>query len=139
MTADAHCLRIHGLRLSGDSSAPASKLVGRVFLGQTEWILSVRCHAVEGFALKKHAMALGYFFLAVFCVFTSAHCFRGLHLPLWMAALAATLAGVGYLLSACAVTLQAGKTWLTHWFMHMFHLAQQPPVRESKLGDEHGM
>ena len=89
--------------------------------------------------MQKHAMALGYFFLAVFCVFTSAHSFRELLLPLLLAALAATLAGVGYLLSVCAVTLQAWKTWLSHWFVRMFHLARQPPVRESKLGDEHGM
>ena len=89
--------------------------------------------------MQKHAMALGYFFLAVICVFTSAHSFRGLHLPLLLAALFATLAGVGYLLSACAVTLQAGKARLSHWFVCMFHLAQHPPVRESKLGDEPGV
>ncbi len=83
--------------------------------------------------MQKHAMALGYFFLAVFCVFTSAHSFRELHLPLLLAALAATLVGVGYWLIACAATLHAGKTWC----VRMFHLAQQPPVPESKLGDEH--
>ena len=85
--------------------------------------------------MQKHAMALGYFFLAVFCVFTSDHSFIGLRLPLLLAALAATLAGVGYWLSAFAVTLQAGMTW----FVRMFHLARQSPVRESKLGDEHGV
>ena len=89
--------------------------------------------------MQKHALALGYFFLAVFCVFTSAHSFLGLHRPLLLLALVATLAGVGYLLSACAVTLQARKTWLSHWFVRMFHLAQQPPIRESKLGDDGGV
>ena len=89
--------------------------------------------------MQKHAMALGYFFLAVFCVFTSAHSFHGLYLPLLLAALVATLAGVGYLLSACAVALQAARTWLSRWFVRTFHLAQQPPVRESTLGDEHGV
>ena len=89
--------------------------------------------------MQKHAITLGYFFLAVFCVFTSTHSFRGLHLPLLLAALAAAVAGVGYLLSVCAMTLQAGMTWLSHWFVRMLHLAQQPPVRESKLGDEHGV
>ncbi len=89
--------------------------------------------------MQKHAMALGYFFLAVFCVFTSAHSFHGLHLPLLLAALAAAVAGVGYLLSACAETLQAARTRLSQWFVRMFHLAQQPPVRESKLGDEYGV
>ncbi len=89
--------------------------------------------------MQKHALALGYFFLAVFCVFTSAQSFRELHRPLLLAALVATLAGVGYLLSHYALTLQAAKTWLSHWFVRMFHLAQQPPVRESKLRDDRGV
>ena len=90
-------------------------------------------------AMQRTMTPLGYFFLAVFCVLTSAHSFRGLHLALLWAALVATLAGVGYLLSAHTETLQAGKSRLSHWLVRMFHLAQQPPVRDSKLTDEHGV
>ncbi len=139
LTADAYCLRIQVLEPLGEQFRKRITSRWQIFRGQTEWIRFVWCHVVEGLTMQKHAMALGYFFLAVFCVFTNAHCILGLHLPLLWAALAAAVAGVGYLLSACAVTLQAGKTRLSHWFVRMFHLAQQPPIRESSLRDEPGV
>jgi hypothetical protein len=89
--------------------------------------------------VQKNAMALGYFFLAVFCVFASAHSSRGLHVPLLLAALAATLVGIGFLLSALAQPFQAGLAWLKQWLVQLFHQAQQPPVRESKLRDGTGV
>jgi hypothetical protein len=82
--------------------------------------------------MQKHAIALGYFFLAVFCIFTSAQSFYELRIPLLLAALAAALAGFGILFSPFAARLQACKTWL----VHMFNLARQPPVHDPKYGDE---
>ncbi len=75
--------------------------------------------------MQKHAMALGYFFLAVFCVFTCSQGFLQLfYIPLLLAALAAALMGLGFLFSACAPQFQALKNWL----VQMVCLAQQPPV-----------
>ena len=45
--------------------------------------------------MQKHAIALGYFFLAMFCIFTSAQSFYELRILLLLAALAAVLAGFG--------------------------------------------
>lgn len=86
--------------------------------------------------MQQHAMALGYFFLAVFCVFTSATCeslnslnFRLLIAPLWLAALLAAWAGFMFLLRAFGV--YPLKT-LIKWML----AAQQPPVRERRSMDE---
>lgn len=83
--------------------------------------------------MHKQAMALGYFFLAVFCLFTSAQdrlwwCST----PLLLAAAGAALIGCGFLWSACAHLLPAVKTGL----VKMVHLAQQPPVEQARrVGD----
>ncbi len=78
--------------------------------------------------MQKHALALGYFFLAVFCIFTSSQGFLQLFsFPLLLAAFAAALMGLGFLWSGCAPQLSAVKKWL----VEMVRLAQQSPV-ESK-------
>ena len=77
--------------------------------------------------MQKHALALGYFFLAVFCVFVSPNSYSFLRFPLLLAAFTAALAGCGILLSACAVQLHAGKTWL----VQIIRKAQQPPVHDA--------
>lgn len=80
------------------------------------------------YVMQKHALALGYFFLAVFCIFTCSQGFLQLfYIPLLLAALAAALMGLGFLLSACAPQFPAVKKWL----VQMVRVAQEPPV-ESK-------
>lgn len=80
------------------------------------------------YVMQKHALALGYFFLAVFCIFTCSQGFLQLfYIPLLLAALAAALMGLGFLLSACAPQFPAVKKWL----VQMVRMAQEPPV-ESK-------
>jgi hypothetical protein len=76
--------------------------------------------------MQKHALALGYFFLAIFCVFTSSQeSLRMFTPPLTVAALAAALMGMGFLFSACAPLFPAVKDWL----VRQVRLAQQPPLR----------
>jgi len=78
-------------------------------------------------------MALGYFFLAVFCVFTSTQGFLVLYcIPLLLAALAAALMALGFLFSACATQFQEGKNWLAQ----MVRLAQQPPTHPSTFRED---
>jgi hypothetical protein len=79
-----------------------------------------------------HAMALGYFFLATFCLFVSANTFVEFCLPLLIAALAAMGAGLGFLMVACSAQLQASKQWLKS----LWGIARQAPVRQSNFGDE---
>jgi hypothetical protein len=81
--------------------------------------------------VQKHAIALGYFFLAMFCIFTSAQSFYGLRILLLLAALAAVLAGFGVLFSPFAARLLACKNWL----VQAFNIARKPPVHDSKVGD----
>ena len=84
--------------------------------------------------MEKHAMALGYFFLAVFCIFTSTQSFLVLfRIPLLLAALAAALAGLGFLFGACAAQFQARKNWL----VQMVRLARQPPTHPSTFREDH--
>lgn len=78
-------------------------------------------------------MALGYFFLAVFCVFTSAQSFIAFRTPLLIAALVAALAGLGFLASACSGQLQAAKKWV----VHLLQIARQPPVHRRDATEEH--
>lgn len=74
--------------------------------------------------MQKHALALGYFFLAVFCIFTCSQGFlQRFYIPLLLAALAAALMGLGYLFSACAPQFPAVKNSL----LQMVRLAQSPP------------
>ena len=83
------------------------------------------CLAKIGYIVQKHAMALGYFFLAIFCLFTCSQGFlQGFSIPLLLAALAAAMMGLGFLLSACAPQFATFKKWL----VQMVRLAQQPPV-----------
>ena len=83
--------------------------------------------------MQQHAMALGYFFLAAFCVFTSTTCdslnFRFLIAPLWLAATLAAWAGSMFLLRAFGV--HPLKT-----LINLMLAAQQPPVRQPRSMDE---
>lgn len=79
--------------------------------------------------MQKQAMALGYFFLAIFCVFTSSQGYlQRFSVALLLAALAAALMGLGYLVTACANHITAVKNWL----LQMGALAQQPPVENRR-------
>lgn len=74
--------------------------------------------------MQQHAMALGYFFLSVFCIFTSSQGYLTLwRIPLLAAALVAAAMGIGFLLSAWSAQFYAAWSgWL-----HMVRLAQQIP------------
>ncbi|MBX3449225.1 MAG: hypothetical protein KF777_06685 [Planctomycetaceae bacterium] len=83
--------------------------------------------------MQKHTMALGYFFLAIFCIFTSAQeSLRMFSPPLLVAAFAAAMMGLGFLLSAVAPLFAAVKDW----FIRLMRLAQQPPVEHKPLSAE---
>ncbi len=61
--------------------------------------------------MAKHAIALGYFFLAVFCFVAFVE--NSIHREeLLLGALLAALTGCGYVLSACSAQLKGGLTWL---------------------------
>jgi hypothetical protein len=82
--------------------------------------------------MQKHAMALGYFALAVFCVSTGSQgllAFRG---PLLVGAGMALGAGCLFLASACYGPLCAAIEWLTG----MSRLAQEPPARQGSTSAE---
>ena len=78
--------------------------------------------------MYKHALALGYFFLAVFCAYVSAQTFAGLSTPLLMGAFAAAAIGAGYLYSAFSEQLRV----LREQFSALVREAQEPPPREFK-------
>jgi hypothetical protein len=89
--------------------------------------------------MQKHALALGYFFLAVFCMLTSAQSFVEFRIPLLIAALLAVIAGVGYIsapLSAIISLVWQGVCGIPSWLVGMGRLAQQPPHREHVSKDE---
>lgn len=77
--------------------------------------------------MQKHAMALGYFALAVFCVFTGSQGLLAFRTPLLVGAALALGAGCVFLASACYGPLCAAIEWLTG----MSRLAQKPPARQS--------
>ncbi len=83
--------------------------------------------------MQNHAIALGYFFLSVFCIFTSSqaslHTFR---VPLLLAALLAAVMGMGNLYIAWADQLQKIRLWL----MQMVRLAQQAPTHLKQPSEE---
>ena len=83
--------------------------------------------------MQHQAMALGYFFLAVFCVSTSAHTFVELRLPLLLAALVALVVGIAYVAGPFVARLRAFPSWLAK----MIRLAQQPPDHAPAMTDEH--
>lgn len=78
--------------------------------------------------MQKHAIALGYFFLAIFCIFTSSQGYlESFRFQLASLALLAALSGFGYLISACASQIYA----IWQWLVQMFWLAQQRPTRST--------
>jgi dipeptide/tripeptide permease len=89
--------------------------------------------------VQKHALALGYFFLAVFCILTSAHSFIELRLPLLFAAVLAIIVGTGYIARPLSEILSLmGRQLLSipSWLAKMVRLAQEPPHRGPVSNDE---
>lgn len=82
--------------------------------------------------MQKHALALGYFFLAVFCILTSAHSFIELRIPLLLAAMTSVLVGVSFVSEPVLLWLRG----LSSWFSKMYRVAQEPPHRERAANDE---
>ncbi|AMV20322.1 hypothetical protein [Planctomyces sp. SH-PL14] len=76
--------------------------------------------------MQKHAMALGYFALAVFCVSTGSQGLLAFRTPLLLGAALSLGAGCVFLASACYGPLCAAIEWLTG----MSRLAQEPPARQ---------
>jgi hypothetical protein len=76
--------------------------------------------ATEPNIMQKHAMALGYFFLAVFCIFTSSQDLP-LQIPLLVVAMLAALMGIGFLMSAWAAQFQTA--W--RWWLQVVRLGQK--------------
>ncbi|MDB5346397.1 MAG: hypothetical protein JWP89_4774 [Schlesneria sp.] len=86
--------------------------------------------------MEKHAMALGYFFLAAFCLFACGHSALPLQLPLLMAGLAAVLVGAVFFVSACAPRILAILKAITNWFVEtgrLVPLARELPPHRSAL------
>ena len=81
---------------------------------------------------QKHAIALGYFALAVFCVFTGSQGRLAFRTPLLLGAALALGAGCLFLASACYGPLCAAIEWLTG----MSRLAQEPPARQGITSPE---
>ncbi len=71
--------------------------------------------------MQNHAMALGYFFLSVFCIFASPQVQLRLQIPLQLAALISALMGIGFLMIAWAPQLRTVKRWI----VEMVRLARQ--------------
>jgi hypothetical protein len=86
--------------------------------------------------MQRHAIALGYFFLAVFCIYVSAVAFGGVRLPMLAAAVAALAAGLGYLLHPHRAWLQTRAASMHQWLLQMLREAQHPPTRQSRPNDE---
>lgn len=83
--------------------------------------------------MQKHAMAFGYFFLSVFCIFTSSQGYLELFcIPLLLVAVVASLMGIGFLMSAWAPQLHAVRKWL----LQMVRLAQQAPINANSQSAE---
>lgn len=73
--------------------------------------------------MQSQAMALGYFFLSVFCIFTSANSGAVFREPLTFAAFLALAAGVGYIAQPAAAALRS----LRAWTVQMVRLARETP------------
>ena len=80
-------------------------------------------------------MALGYFFLTVFCLFTSPQSYLELRIPLMLAALLAALIGLGFFVSACAPQIQAIKNWFLE-MVQLMRLARELPPHPTALREE---
>ena len=74
--------------------------------------------------MQKHAMALGYFFLSVFCIFTSSQGYLPLRMPLLIVSLLAALMGIGFLMSAWAAQFQTAWSW----WLQLVRVGQQAPI-----------
>ncbi len=86
--------------------------------------------------MEKHAMALGYFFLAAFCLFACGHSALPLQVPLLLAGVAGALVGFVFLASACALRIQAVTKAITNWFVEtarLVPLARELPPHRSAL------
>jgi hypothetical protein len=91
--------------------------------------------------MAHHALALGYFFLAVFCTFVSAHSFRELRIPLLVAAALALAAGVAYIpgpLTAAYRALSARLREFVSWVAKMIRQAKEPPSHRKGEDKEQG-
>lgn len=78
--------------------------------------------------MQKHAIALGYFFLTMFCIFTSSQGYlERFRFQLCFLALLAALAGFGYLISACSSQISA----IWQRLENLFWLAQQQPTQST--------
>jgi hypothetical protein len=89
--------------------------------------------------VAHHAIALGYFFLAAFCVFASANSFVELRRILLAAAVFALIAGVGYVAGPLAARLRAFMGWLgtlPESLVKLIRIAQEPPNRSPSATDE---
>ena len=73
--------------------------------------------------MQKHAIALGYFFLAVFCIYVRHHASIVFHSTLATAAIFAGLVGGVFFVAAAIQKLQTGKEFLGRWIRK----AQEPP------------
>lgn len=71
--------------------------------------------------MQKHAMALGYFSLSVFCVFASPQVQLGFQFLLHVVALFSALMGIGFLMIAWAPHFQTARGWV----LEMVRLARQ--------------
>jgi hypothetical protein len=79
-------------------------------------------------AVEKHAMALGYFFLAAFCLFARGHSALPLQLPLLWAGWAAVLIGAEFFVSACAPLITEIQNWFRVIKQAFVELARQVPL-----------
>jgi hypothetical protein len=92
--------------------------------------------------VQKHAMALGYFSLSVFCILT-AGLVGAFQLPLLISALLAMLMGVAFLCTAFAAQLRACMNWFTKASLSktslfkIWQIARQPPVVEPIVPEKH--
>ena len=90
--------------------------------------------------MEKHAMALGYFFLATFCIVNSAHTVPPLALPLLLAGLVAGLVGLRFFVSACASRIKSRINLIKNWFVEMARLvplARELPPHPSTFREDH--
>ena len=82
--------------------------------------------------MLKHAMALAYFFLSVFCIFTSSQGYLQLRMPLLIVSLLAALMGIGFRMSAWAA--QFLTAW--RWWLQLVRMGQQAPINSHKQSAE---
>jgi hypothetical protein len=79
--------------------------------------------------VEKHAMALGYFFLAAFCLFASGQPTVPFRSPLLLAGRAAALVGAVFFVSACAPRILAINRAIANWFVETARLVSRKTIR----------